>query len=128
MDNEKNLHNYTHVLANLLRGGKHGALSELYTAIVLDLKENKIPEQDELLLLLETMGKPEMPDSKVSDKQQVMELVKAIMILLEQDSFYQGVKSYHLNLMKRAPVNALERRLKTRNFTDVFSLLNKKYN
>ena len=131
MDTDEPLHQYSHVLANLVRGGKTAALFELHLSIIDELKQGIAPEREDLLLLLESIKKPDRitSDGKNShnfQKQQVMELIKAIMVLLEQDDFHQGVKSYHLNLMKREPINALERQLKTRNYVDVLSMLSKK--
>lgn len=125
MDKDNSLHQYSHVLANLVRGGKQGALAELYAGIVDELQQAIMPEPDDILLLLEAMGAPEVSAKQKTDQQEVMELITAIMILLEQDDFQQGAKSYHLNLLKRAPINALERKLKTRNFVDAFKLISK---
>lgn len=117
------LHQYSHVLANLLRSGKQGALPELYAGIISELQQEIMPARADLLLLLESMGAPSIADEHSSDHQQVRQLIKAIMILLQQDDFQQGAKSYHLNLLKREPVNALERQLKTRNFIDAYKLI-----
>lgn len=125
MAKDNSLHQYSHVLANLLRAGKQGALPELYAGIVDELKQSIRPEQDDILLLLETMGAPNVSAGKQTEQEVVIELIKAIMVLLEQDDFQQGAKSYHLNLLKRAPTNALERRLKTLNFVDALKLITK---
>ena len=84
-----------------------------------------MPEREDLLLLLAQMGTPDSISCEHTDQQQGVNLIQAVMILLQQDDFQQGAKSYHLNLQKRAPINALERQLKTRNFIDALNMINR---
>lgn len=133
MSKDKPLHNYSHVLANQFRAGQIAVLPELHQALIDELKQEIKPEPHDLMLLLENITSEDLTktaqessknnNKQQKDKQEVLDLIKAVMILLEQDKFYQGVKSYHLNLMKRTPINDLEVYFKTRNFEDVYARL-----